>query len=77
MNQFGLNMNFIWIKQILAIIFILKIDFQFNFSDLQTPWIGRMKTRECRVSGVKGPKTQANPYMDVGLIYVKRMVSYA
>jgi hypothetical protein len=24
MNQFGLNMNFLWIKQILAIIFILK-----------------------------------------------------
>jgi hypothetical protein len=29
-------MNFLWIKQILAIIFILKIDFQFNFSNLQT-----------------------------------------
>jgi hypothetical protein len=49
-------MNFLWIKQILAIIFILKIDFQFNFSDLQTPWTGRMKTRECRDLGVRIPR---------------------
>jgi hypothetical protein len=27
MTQFGISMNFLWIKQILAIIFILKIDF--------------------------------------------------
>jgi hypothetical protein len=32
MAQFGISMDFLWIKQILAIIFILKIDFQFNFS---------------------------------------------
>jgi hypothetical protein len=45
MAQFGISMNFLWIKQIIAIIFILKIDSQFNFSDLQTLWTGYMKTR--------------------------------
>jgi hypothetical protein len=28
MEQFGLNLNFVWIKQILAIIFILKTIFK-------------------------------------------------
>jgi hypothetical protein len=31
MTQFGISMNFLWIEQILAIIFILKIDFYFLF----------------------------------------------
>ena len=50
MTQFGISMNFLWIKQILVIIFILKIDFQFNFSYLQTLWTGRMKTESAGAS---------------------------
>jgi hypothetical protein len=42
MDQFGLSMNFIWIKQVLAFIFTLKIYFQINFSDLPTPWSARI-----------------------------------
>ena len=57
MAQFGISMDFLWIKQILAIIFILKIDFQFNFPDLPTLWTGRMKTRERGGLGVKESKT--------------------
>jgi hypothetical protein len=38
MDQFGVHMNFLWFKPILAIYFTLKIDFQFNFPDLQIPW---------------------------------------
>jgi hypothetical protein len=38
MDQFGVNMHFLEIKQILAIYFTLKIDFQFNFPDLHVSW---------------------------------------
>jgi hypothetical protein len=77
MAQFGISMNFQWLKQILAIIFILKIDFQFNFSDLQTLWIGRMKTRECRGLGVRIPKTQSTLVEDGEFILTYFRVSYA
>jgi hypothetical protein len=33
MTQFGISMNFLWIKQIIAITFILKIDFYSLFLD--------------------------------------------
>jgi hypothetical protein len=77
MAQFGISMNFQWLKQILAIIFILKIDFQFNFSDLQTLWTGRMKTRECRGLGVRIPKTHSTLVEDGEFILTYSRVSYA
>jgi hypothetical protein len=40
MAQFGISMNFLWIKQILAIIFILKIHFLFIFLDFLFTGLG-------------------------------------
>jgi hypothetical protein len=37
MDQFGLNMNFLEIKQVLVIIFTLKINFYFIFLDFLSP----------------------------------------
>jgi hypothetical protein len=34
MDQFGLSINFLWIKQILAIIFTFKINFHIYLSNL-------------------------------------------
>jgi hypothetical protein len=41
-------MNFLWIKQILAIIFILKMDFYFIFPGFSIYWIGRMNPENSR-----------------------------
>jgi hypothetical protein len=40
MTQFGISMNFLWIKQILAIIFILKIHFLFISLDFLFTGLG-------------------------------------
>jgi sterol desaturase/sphingolipid hydroxylase (fatty acid hydroxylase superfamily) len=42
MRQFGLNMNFLGIKQVLTIIFTLKITFYFLFLDFLIPWTARI-----------------------------------
>jgi hypothetical protein len=41
LDKFGLNMNFLWIKQILAIIFTLKIHFHIYLSNLSVLWTAR------------------------------------
>jgi hypothetical protein len=41
MGQFGLNMNFLGIKQIVAMIFTLKINFCIIFLDFSFPWTAR------------------------------------
>jgi hypothetical protein len=38
MDQFGLKMNFLCILQVLALIYILKIHLQFNFSISNLLW---------------------------------------
>jgi hypothetical protein len=43
MDQFGLNMNFLEIKQVLVVIFTLKINFYFIFLDFLSPWT------ECKI----------------------------
>jgi hypothetical protein len=48
MTQSGISMNFLWIKQILAIIFILKIDFYSLFVDFSIYWTGRTISRQPR-----------------------------
>jgi hypothetical protein len=48
MTQFGISMNFLWIKQILAIIFILKIDFYSLFLDFLISWTGCTNTGKSR-----------------------------
>jgi hypothetical protein len=47
-GQFGLNMNFLGIIQILAIIFTLKLNFYIIFLDFPFPWTTRVINRECR-----------------------------
>jgi hypothetical protein len=37
MDQFGVHMNFLQIKQVLVIIFVLKIHFSFIFSGFIIP----------------------------------------
>jgi hypothetical protein len=38
MDQFGLNMTFLGIKQVYVIIFVLKIIFSINFYDFPIHW---------------------------------------
>ena len=69
MTQFGISMNFLWIKQILAIISILKIHFFYLF-----PWIfyfldWASNFIKRRGFGARFPKTQRIPGVDGGLIY--------
>ena len=68
MDQFGLNMNFLGFKQVLIIIFTLKIIFYLLFLVFSNSWTGRIKTRECRGLGVTLPKTQFTHVVDRGLI---------
>jgi hypothetical protein len=46
MDQFGLNMTFLWIKQLLAFIFTLKSIFQMNLFDFLIIWTERIITGE-------------------------------
>jgi hypothetical protein len=41
MDQFGVHMNFLQIKQVSAIKYILKIYFSINFSNFLILWTGR------------------------------------
>jgi hypothetical protein len=73
MDQFGLNMNFLWIKQLLGIVFILKIHFLNQF-----PWFSisldcASITGKCRVSGAKFPRLPSR--QDYGLISKNSRVS--
>jgi hypothetical protein len=54
-------MNFLCIKQILTIMFTLKIIFHLLFLGFSNSWTERIKTRECRGLGAINPQTQ-NPY---------------
>ena len=58
MDQFGLEINFLGIKQVQMIIFTLKIPFHNHLSILCVLQTGRMKTGKYRGLGVKFPKTQ-------------------
>jgi hypothetical protein len=41
MDQFGIHMHFLWIKQVLGIIFVLKIHLLIHLYILNGLWIGR------------------------------------
>jgi hypothetical protein len=43
MDQFGLSMNFLGIKQVLVIIFTFKIIFHIIFLDFLSSWTARQK----------------------------------
>jgi hypothetical protein len=61
-------MNFLWIKQILAIIFILKFYFQINFSDFTNSLYCAPITRKGRGFGARIPRlrhTVSGPRVDM------------
>jgi hypothetical protein len=45
-------MNFLWIKQVLRIIFVLNIKFYIHLSDLPTVWTARTNTKKLGVRSV-------------------------
>jgi hypothetical protein len=53
MDQFGLEMNFLGIKQVQMIIFTLKIHFHNHLSILCVLWTGRIINRKHRGHGAK------------------------
>jgi hypothetical protein len=65
-------MNFLWIKQIVAIIFILKIDFQFNFSDLYIPWTAPQLPEKAGSNTKEFPRLRAISLWTAGLFYKNR-----
>jgi hypothetical protein len=68
MDQFGVHMNFIWIKQILAFIYALKsISIYFNGSSNLLDWASVIGKR--RGWPVSFPQTQFNPELDRGLVF--------
>jgi hypothetical protein len=71
MDYFGLKMNFLWILQVLAFIYILKIYFLFNFLVFLLSWIRRTKPEKPRVLGIIFPKTQSPTAQDGGLVLIK------
>jgi hypothetical protein len=55
-------MNFIGVKQFVAIIFILKIYSQFNFSDLQTLWTVPQLPKKAGSTALKIPRHRTLGY---------------
>jgi hypothetical protein len=58
MDQFGLSMNFIWIKQVLGIVFILKFCFLNDFIGFIHCLDYASIPKEFRGCCIKIPKTQ-------------------
>ena len=58
MAQFGARMNFLCNKQVLGILFILKINFCIYLPILYVLWIGRTFYRKLRGHGANSSKTQ-------------------
>jgi hypothetical protein len=69
-------MNFLGIKQVIVIIFTLKINFHIYLSNFLAPWTARIKSDKCRGRYIKFPKTQTNSGLDRGLDSRKIRVSY-
>jgi hypothetical protein len=68
MDQFGITMDFLCIKQVLAFIFTLKIHFLFTFLDFLISWTGRKIKPKSRGHCATNPKTQSDWRQDCGLI---------
>jgi hypothetical protein len=66
MDQIGLNMNFLGIKQVLVIIFTLKIYFYFNFLDFLFPRTARKILEKGRGPCVTAPRLRLQPNWTVG-----------
>jgi hypothetical protein len=52
MDQFGVKMIKLWIKQVSGIIFILKIIFYYNLPSFLNPWIAHINSGKPRVEFV-------------------------
>jgi hypothetical protein len=61
MDQFRVHMNFLWNKQILGFIFILKIQFPNNLFDLNELWTRHTIYRELRGLGVSCQRHREQP----------------
>jgi hypothetical protein len=69
MVQFGLNMNFLGIIQILVIIFILKIHYHIYLSNFYVLWTARQLNQSSRVPTQEFPRHRSNPALDRRLIH--------
>jgi hypothetical protein len=58
MDPFGISMNFLGIKHVLAFIFALKILFQMNFYILSPNWTACTNEPKARGFCVKNSETQ-------------------
>jgi hypothetical protein len=72
MDQFGVHMHFLWIKQVLVIIFSLKSIFLMNLFDFLIIWTERTITRKSRGPGAINPQTQSQSLRTAGLFYQNR-----
>jgi hypothetical protein len=72
MDQFGLNMHFLGIKQVLTIIFTLKIIFYLLFLGFLVSWTGRIITREYRGLLVSIPRLNQQSQWTAGLFPTTR-----
>jgi hypothetical protein len=77
MDSFGLNMNFIWNKQVLVFIFILKIHFLFTFLDFSNSEDWASNSVKDRGNNAKVSKTLRTAPEDRGLVSRNNKDSYA
>jgi hypothetical protein len=75
MDQFGLTMNFLGIKQVSVINFILKIHFLNDFLGFINCLDSAPKIRKWRGYRVRNPRLSAQSHMIVGLVLEKWRVS--
>jgi hypothetical protein len=66
MDQFGVHMHLLWIKQILWIVFILKTHFLIHFLDFITLWIGPQIPESAGAYLRKLPRLRCNPSWTAG-----------
>jgi hypothetical protein len=71
MAQFGASMNFLWIYEVLAIIFLLKIYLIIIFSGFTMFWTGRTISRELRGLGVNLQRHREQSTTDGGFYFQK------
>jgi hypothetical protein len=72
MDQFGVHMHFLQIKQVLTFIYTLKIYFYFILSDFRVFWTGRSKLENRRGPGVRIPRHREQLQRTTGLFYKHR-----
>jgi hypothetical protein len=69
-------MNFLGIKQVSTINFVLKIIFKMNFLGFLFPWATCNINRNLKVHYINGSQTQDLPAVDCGLFWGKPRVTF-